>query len=148
MGSCGSIYFLFLSSYFCWFQVPCGLFCSTPGSPPPPSRVPALFEPNACGFPATWKRGCPAELFDSRSAEYFLRSLIRFLRHRLSVSVGVMDFVLCQNVLPVVIALAVIAISCYLWRRKFNSQNSTSSESGREKIQPVTADNKVNSILF
>ena len=55
-----------------------------------------------------------------------------------------MDFLLRQNLLPVVIAVAVIVISWYLWRRKSKGPNSNSEQeplkSGVEKIETVTSD--------
>lgn len=57
-----------------------------------------------------------------------------------------MDFLLRQNLLPVVIAVAVIVISWYLWRRKSKGPNSNSEQeplkSGVEKIETVTSDKK------
>lgn len=53
-----------------------------------------------------------------------------------------MDVYLFQNILPVVIAVAVVAISWYLWRRKSKgfSVNSEQEElrSGDERAQNVS----------
>ena len=53
-----------------------------------------------------------------------------------------MDVYLFQNILPVVIAVAVVAISLYLWRRKSNGfyVNSEQEElrSGDERAQNVS----------
>lgn len=55
-----------------------------------------------------------------------------------------MDFYLFQIILPVVIAVAVVVISWYLWRRKskgfyFNSEQEE-LRSGDERAQNVVSD--------
>jgi len=57
-----------------------------------------------------------------------------------------MYFLVCQNVLTVVVALLVILISWYLWRRTSEGSSSNSGEeptaSGFEKIESPTAEQK------
>ncbi|KAL9956778.1 hypothetical protein ACROYT_G038315 [Oculina patagonica] len=57
-----------------------------------------------------------------------------------------MHFPVCHNALPVVVAVLVILISWYLWRRTFKAPSSNSGEeqtdSGREKIQSLAAEQK------
>lgn len=58
-----------------------------------------------------------------------------------------MHLLVCHNALPVVVAVLVILISWYLWRRTFKAPSSNSGEeqtdSGREKIQSLAAEQKV-----
>lgn len=53
-----------------------------------------------------------------------------------------MDFYLFQNILPVVIAVAVVTISWYLWRRKskgfYVNSEQEESRSGDERAQNVS----------
>ena len=98
-------------------------------------------------FPPLEVEAGSAAFFDSRRILFFHRDFfarLSFPSTSIGHSLAIMDFILCQNVLPVVIAVAVVAISCYLWRRKFKGPSSTSeqepTESGREKIQLLTAD--------
>lgn len=61
----------------------------------------------------------------------------------------VMYFLVCQNVFPFVVALLVILISWYLWRRTSEGSSSNSGEeatstaSGFDKIESPTAEQKV-----
>ena len=53
-----------------------------------------------------------------------------------------MDFYLFQNILPVVIAVAVVAISWYLWRTKskgfYGNSEQEELRSGDERAQNVS----------
>lgn len=88
-------------------------------------------------FPPPVNEAGPAASFDS--GVYF--SSFAVFDVNLDVWV-VMDFYLFQNILPVVIAVAVVAISWYLWRRKSKGfyVNSEQEElrSGDERAQNVS----------
>lgn len=88
-------------------------------------------------FPPPVNEAGPAASFDS--GIYF--SSFAVFDVNLDVWV-VMDFYLFQNILPVVIAVAVVAISWYLWRRKSKGfyVNSEQEElrSGDERAQNVS----------
>ena len=64
----------------------------------------------------------------------------------------VMYFLVCQNVFPFVVALLVILISWYLWRRTSEGPSSNSGEeatstaSGFDKIESPTAEQKVSKV--
>lgn len=88
-------------------------------------------------FPPPVNEAGPAASFDS--GIYF--SSFAVFDVNLDVWV-VMDFYLFQNILPVVIAVAVVVISWYLWRRKSKGfyVNSEQEElrSGDERAQNVS----------
>lgn len=113
--------------------------------PPSPLPLGRLFRRPAF-FPPPRNEAGTAAFFDSQSFGKFVcfRRSLSVIGHKLPV----MHFLVCQNVLPVVVTVLVILISWYLWRRTFKGPSSNSGEeptaSGCEKIETApTAEQKV-----